>query len=216
MNIHGVPPTMLKSFYALSSRSWKTTLSWWRGLHNSMKLWAMSHAMQGHSRQTGHNLSSKALAVPEEFWQNMVQWRSKWQPTPVFFFEEPHGQYKKSKKIWHQKMSPRGWKVSNKILGKSGGELLIAPVCQQIWNTQQWPQSWKRSVFISNRKEGQCQKKCSNYQRIAFILHANKIMFKIFQASGNCSNKLFQALAVPELRTSRVQAGFRKGSGTRD
>ena len=63
----------------------------------------------------------------------------------------------KGKKIWYQKMSPSDWKVSNIILGKSIGQLLIAPVCQQIWKTQQWPQSWKRSVFIPNPKEGQCQ-----------------------------------------------------------
>ena len=53
--------------------------------------------------------------------------------------------------------------------------------CQQIWKTQQWPQDWKRSVFIPIPKKGNA-KQCSNYCTIAFISHASKVMLKILQA----------------------------------
>ena len=54
-------------------------------------------------------------------------------------------------------------------------------ICQQIWKIQQWPQDWKRSVFILIPKKGNA-KECSNYHTIALISHASKVMFKIFQA----------------------------------
>ena len=54
-------------------------------------------------------------------------------------------------------------------------------MCQQIWKTQQWPQDWKRSVFIPIPKKGNA-KECSNYRRIALISHASKVMLKILQA----------------------------------
>ena len=77
--------------------------------------------------------------------------------------------------------------------------------CQQIWTTQQWPQNWKRSVFIPIPKKGNA-KECSNYH-IAFISHASKVMFKILQVR-------LQQYMNDELPD--VQAGFRKGRGTRD
>ena len=54
-------------------------------------------------------------------------------------------------------------------------------ICQQIWKTQQWPQDWKRSVFIPIPKKGNA-KECSNYCTIALISHASKVMLKILQA----------------------------------
>ena len=54
-------------------------------------------------------------------------------------------------------------------------------ICQRIWKTQQWPQDWKRSVFIPIPKKGN-PKECSNYHRIAFISHTSKVMLKILQA----------------------------------
>ena len=57
-------------------------------------------------------------------------------------------------------------------------------ICQQIWKTQQWPQDWKRSVFIPIPKRGNTQE-CSNYCTIALISHTSKVMFKILQ---ECSN----------------------------
>ena len=54
-------------------------------------------------------------------------------------------------------------------------------ICQQIWKTQQWPQDWKRSVFIPIPKKGNA-KECSNYCTIVLISHASKVMFKILQA----------------------------------
>ena len=57
---------------------------------------------------------------------------------------------------------------------------VLHSVCQQIWKTQQWPQDWKRSVFIPVPKKGSI-KECSNYQTTALIFHANKVMLKIIQ-----------------------------------
>ena len=73
-------------------------------------------------------------------------------------------------------------------------------VCQQIWKTQQWPQDWKRSVFIPMPMKGD-DKECSNYHTIALILHASKVMLKILQAR-------LQQYVNREL--PGVQAGFRK------
>ena len=58
---------------------------------------------------------------------------------------------------------------------------VLYSVCQQIWKTQQWPQDWKRSVFIPIPKKGNA-KECSNYRTIALISHASKVMLKILQA----------------------------------
>ena len=58
---------------------------------------------------------------------------------------------------------------------------VLHSICQQIWKTQQWPQDWKRSVFIPIPKKGKA-KECSNYCTIALISHASKVMLKILQA----------------------------------
>ena len=58
---------------------------------------------------------------------------------------------------------------------------VLHSICQQIWKTQQWPQDWKRSVFIPTPKKGNA-KECLNYRKIALISHASKIMLKILQA----------------------------------
>ena len=78
--------------------------------------------------------------------------------------------------------------------------------CQQIRKTQQWPQDWKRSVFIPIPKKGNA-KECSNYRTIALISHASRVMLKILQAR-------LQKYVTHELPD--VQAGFRKGRGARD
>ena len=82
---------------------------------------------------------------------------------------------------------------------------VLHSTCQQIWKTQQRPQDWKRSVFIPIPKKGNA-KECSNYCTIAVIAHASKVMLKILQVRlqqyVNCE--------LPD-----VQAGFRKGRGTR-
>ena len=83
---------------------------------------------------------------------------------------------------------------------------VLHSICQQIWKTQQWPQDRKRSVFIPIPKKGNA-KECSNYRTIVLISHVYKAMLKILQARlqqyVNCE--------LPD-----VQAGFRKGRGTRD
>ena len=83
---------------------------------------------------------------------------------------------------------------------------VLHSICQQIWKTQQWPQDWKRSVFIPILKKGSA-KECSNYHTVALIAHASKGMLKILQAR-------LQQYVKCELPD--VQAGFRKGRGTRD
>ena len=83
---------------------------------------------------------------------------------------------------------------------------VLHSICQQIWKTQQWPQDWKRSIFIPTPKKNNV-KECSNYCTIALILHTSKVMLKILQAR-------LQQYMNGELPD--VQAGFRKGRGTRD
>ena len=83
---------------------------------------------------------------------------------------------------------------------------VLHSICQEIWKTHQWPQDWKRPVFIPVPKKGNA-KECSNYRTIALISHASKVMLKILQARlQQCKNH-----ELPD-----VQAGFRKGRGTRD
>ena len=83
---------------------------------------------------------------------------------------------------------------------------VLHSICQQFWKTQQWPQDWKRSVFLPIPKKGNA-KEYSNYHKIALISHTSKVIVKILQARlqqyVNCE--------LPD-----VQAGFRKGRGTRD
>ena len=83
---------------------------------------------------------------------------------------------------------------------------VLHSICQQIWKTRQWPQDWKRSVFIPIPKKANA-KEHSNYHTVALMSHTSKVMLKNFQARlqqyVNCE--------LPD-----VQAGFRKGRGTRD
>ena len=83
---------------------------------------------------------------------------------------------------------------------------MLHSICQQIWTTQQLPEDWKRSVFIPVPKKGNT-KECSNYHTTALISHTSKVMLKILQAR-------FQQYMNHKLPD--VQAGFRKGRGTRD
>ena len=83
---------------------------------------------------------------------------------------------------------------------------VLHSICQHIWKTQQWPQDWKRSVFIPIPKKGNA-KECSNYCTIALISHASKVMLQILQVR-------LQQYVNHEL--TDVQAEFRKGRGTRD
>ena len=83
---------------------------------------------------------------------------------------------------------------------------MLNSICQKIWKTQQWPQDWKRSVFIPIPKKGN-DKECSSYHTIALISHASNVMLKILQTR-------FQHDVNQEL--SEVQAGFRKVRETRD
>ena len=83
---------------------------------------------------------------------------------------------------------------------------VLHSICQQTWKTQQWTQDWKRSVFILMSKKGNA-KECSNYRTIALISLVSKVMLKILQAKL----QYYMNRELPD-----VQAGFRKGRGTRD
>ena len=82
---------------------------------------------------------------------------------------------------------------------------MLHSIHQQIWKTQQWPQNWKRPVFIPIPKKGNA-KECSGYHTIVFISHGSQVMLKILQA------RLQQ---YTKQKLSDIQAGFRKGRGTR-
>ena len=82
---------------------------------------------------------------------------------------------------------------------------VLYSTCQQMWKTQQWPQDWKRAVFILITKKGNA-KECSSYHTIALISHASKVILKILQARL----QQYMNRELPD-----VQAGFRKGRGTR-
>ena len=95
-------------------------------------------------------------------------------------------------------------------------------ICQQIWKTQQWPQDWKRSVFIPIPRKGNA-KECSNYCTIAFISHESKVMLKILQASLqryiNCDFQMFK-LALekaeePEIKLPTSNESSKKQQNSR-
>ena len=155
-------------------------------------------------------------------------WRRQWHPTPILLLGKSHGQRSlvgyspwacKEPDILECEVK---WALGSTTAKKASGgdgiplELfqiikddalkVLHSICQQIWKTQQWPQDWKRSVFIPIPKKGNA-KECSNYCTIALISCASKVMLKILQAR-------LQQYVNRELPD--VQAGFRKGRGTRD
>ena len=108
----------------------------------------------------------------------------------------------------HYKQTSGGDGISVELFQilKDDAVKVLHSICQQIWKTQQWPQDWKRSVFIPNPTKGNA-KECSNYRTIALISHASKVMLKILQARL----QQYMSHELPD-----VQAGFMKGRGTRD
>ena len=99
-----------------------------------------------------------------------------------------------------------GFQVELFQILKDDAKKVLQSICQQIWKTQQWPQDWKMSVFISITKKGKA-KECSIYHTIALISYTSRVMFKILQA------RLQQYVnhEIPD-----VQVSFRRGRGTRD
>ena len=80
---------------------------------------------------------------------------------------------------------------------------VLHSICQQIWKTQQWPQDWKKSVFIPNPMKGNA-KECSNYLTIALISHASKVMLKILQPR-------LPQYVNGDIQPPDIQPGFIKG-----
>ena len=100
---------------------------------------------------------------------------------------------------------------------------VLHSICQQIWKTQQWPQDWKRSVFIPIPKKGNA-KECSNYRTIALISYANKVMLKILQARlqqyMNCELELMFKLGLekaeePEIKLPTSTGSWKKQESSR-
>ena len=100
------------------------------------------------------------------------------------------------------------WGISVELFQilKDDAVKVLHSICQQILKTQEWPQDWKRSVFILIPKKGNA-KECSNYRTVALISHASKVILKILQVR-------LQQYVNREL--TDIQVGFRKGRGTRD
>ena len=110
--------------------------------------------------------------------------------------------------LYHQRHlgSPGGITAELVQILKDDAVKVLYLICQEIWKTQQWPQDWKRLVFIPIPKNGNA-KECSNYLAFALISHARKVIFKVLQ------HRLQQYVnqEIPD-----VQAGFRIGKGTRN
>ena len=99
---------------------------------------------------------------------------------------------------------------------------MLHSICQQTWKTQQWPQDWKRSVFIPIPKKGNA-KECSNYRTIALIAHASKVMLKILQVRlqqyVNCELLMFKLVLEkaeePEIKLPRSAGSSKKQESSR-
>ena len=130
-------------------------------------------------------------------WVGKILWRREWQPTLVFLPGESHGQGSLAGYgPWGCKECKVKWALGSITTNKASGvdgipvELfqilkddavkVLHSICQHIWKTQQWPQDWKRSVFIPFSKKGNA-KECSNYCIIALTSHASKVILKILQ-----------------------------------
>ena len=96
---------------------------------------------------------------------------------------------------------------------------VLHSLCQQIWKTQQWPQDWKRSVFILVPKKGNV-KECSNYRTIAFISHPSKIMLKIIQARLqqylNCELPDLEKAEEPDIKLPTSVGPLKKQESSRE
>ena len=97
------------------------------------------------------------------------------------FFEYPEGKWALGSITANKASGGDGIPVELFQILKDDAVKILHSICQQIWKSQQWPQDWKRSVFISIPKKGNV-KECSNYHTIALISHASKVMLKILQA----------------------------------
>ena len=173
---------------SMPSPSKITALLWRRGLHNSMKLWAMpcratqdGWVIPESSDKTwstgGENANHPSILAVRNSW-TAVKRASGWDGISVELFKTK----------------------------KDDAIKVLHSICQQIWKTQQWPQDWKRSILIPIPKKGST-KECANHQTIALISHASKVMLKILHAR-------LQHYVNQELPD--VQADFRKGIGTRN
>ena len=120
-------------------------------------------------------------------------------------WEDPLEKGKVTHSLWTKLMEVMEFQLSYFKSWKMMLWKCLHSICQQIWKTQQWPWDWKMSVFILVPKKSNA-KDCSNYHTIALISHASKGMLKILQAR-------LQQYVNHELPD--VQAGFRKGRGTR-
>ena len=98
---------------------------------------------------------------------------------------------------------------------------MLHSICQQIWKTQQWPQDWKKSVFIPVPKKG-IAKECSNYRTIALISHASKVMLKILQArlqqyvNFQKFKPVLEKVEEPEIKLPTFAGSWKKQESSRE
>ena len=101
---------------------------------------------------------------------------------------------------------------------KNDAVKVLHSICQQIWKTQQWPQDWKRSVFIPIPKKGNA-KECSDYCTIALISHTSKVMLKILQARLQQYFQMFQLVLEkaeePEIKLPTSAGSWKKQESSR-
>ena len=123
-----------------------------------------------------------------ELYRRTIQKRSSWSREPRWCNHSPRARHpgKRSQVAlgsvtMHKASGGDGIPVERFQILKDDAVKVLHSICQQIWKTQQRPQDWKRSVFISIPKKGKA-KECWNYYRIVRISHASKVVFKIFQA----------------------------------
>ena len=111
--------------------------------------------------------------------------------------------------------------LSFRIILKEDAVKVLQSICQQTWKTQQWPQDWKRSIFIQILKKGNT-KKCSNYHTIALISHAGKVMLEILQARLQQWTKNFQMFKLdlekaeePDIKLPTSAGSWKKQESSR-
>ena len=156
-------PSRILAWFQSRSYGFEFQVGFWVGwspgaVGSSSKLgigwvWILAHGLKFQSAVNGFTLPP---------WQEeLTHWKRPW--------------------CWERLSGGDGIPVELFQILKDDAMKVLYSICQQIWKIQQWPQDWKRSVFIPIPKKGN-SKECSNYRTIAFISHASKVMLKILQA----------------------------------
>jgi len=164
---------------------------------------------RGKSIQEADDIKKRWREYVEELYSKDVSVTEPFEPTG--FAQEPSVTEAEVRRAIHDIKSNKAPGIDNipielvRLAGEEGVKV-ITLLCQKIWQTGTWPEEWKQSVYIPIPKSGNA-KECSNYRTIALISHTSKVLLKIIQGR-------MEQIVTRELPD--VQAGFRKGRGTRD